>query len=114
MATENLALPLLEGGQSQKHVTVNEALRTIDAAAQLSVMSAGLSAPPVGADEGARYIVGPAATGLWGGHDGEIAIWRGGGWAFRERLSPCLKGRPGFWPFRWGGWGASSLPARWG
>lgn len=82
MATENLALPLLEGGQAQKHVTVNEALRTIDAAAQLSVMSAGLSAPPVGADEGARYIVGPAATGLWGGHDGEIAIWRGGGWAF--------------------------------
>ena len=46
MATENLALPLLAGGQSQKHVTVNEALRTIDAAAQLSVMSAGLSAPP--------------------------------------------------------------------
>jgi lysophospholipase L1-like esterase len=82
MATENLALPLLEGGQAQKHVTMNEALRQIDAAVQLSVTSALLNDPPSGAAEGARYIVGAAPTGLWGGHAGDIAIRRGGGWAF--------------------------------
>ncbi|MFT3809256.1 MAG: DUF2793 domain-containing protein [Micropepsaceae bacterium] len=82
MTTENLNLPLLEGGQAQKHVTVNAALRQIDAATQLSVTNASLSAPPSGAVEGAKYIVGAAPSGLWAGHAGDIAIRRGGGWAF--------------------------------
>ena len=82
MGTENLALPLLEGGQAQKHVTMNEALRVLDAAVQLNVTSATESTPPSGAAEGEAYIVGPAPGGLWAGHAGEIAIRRGDGWAF--------------------------------
>lgn len=42
----NLALPYLAAGQAQKHVTVNEALRLLDALVQAAVESAALSAPP--------------------------------------------------------------------
>lgn len=82
MTTENLNLPLLEGGQAQKHVTVNAALRVLDAAVQLNVLSASLSAPPGGAAEGDRYIVAPGASGAWSGEAGAVAEFRGGAWIF--------------------------------
>ena len=55
--TPSLGLPLVEGGQAQKHVTVNEAFTRLDALAQLSVISRTISAPPVGPAEGDQYIV---------------------------------------------------------
>ena len=82
MTTENLNLPLLEGGQAQKHVTVNAALRVLDTAAQLNVESAALTSPPGGAAEGERYIVAAGASGAWAGEDGSVAIRRGAGWIF--------------------------------
>ena len=51
--TANLALPLLEAGQAQKHVTVNEALARLDALVQLSVVSATTAAEPGAPAEGA-------------------------------------------------------------
>ena len=41
----NLVLPYLAANQSQKHVTVNEALRRLDTLVQITVQSAALAAP---------------------------------------------------------------------
>lgn len=76
----HLGLPFLEAAQAQKHVSVNEALRRLDAAVQLVVVSRVLTSPPGSPDEGARYIAGASADGAWTGHDGEIAVWSDGAW----------------------------------
>ena len=79
--TPLLGLPLLEAAQAQKHVTHNEALLLIDAVVQLSVISRGVSVPPV-AVEGARYLVAAAALGDWTGHAGHVALRAAGVWRF--------------------------------
>jgi len=80
--TPNLHLPYLAAAQAQKHVTHNEALRALDALVQLTVADRDLTAPPPSPVEGARHIVGPAATGPWSGTDGRIAAFQDGAWAF--------------------------------
>jgi hypothetical protein len=81
-STPILALPLILASQAQKHVTHNEALRLLDIVVQLSVLDWTLATPPVSPIEGDRYIVAPGATGVWAGHDGQIAAWWAGDWAF--------------------------------
>lgn len=78
----HLGLPFLEAAQAQKHVTVNEALRRLDALLHLSVVSRTLAAPPAEPEEGARYIVAADAEDAWEGHDGEIAARIDGAWMF--------------------------------
>lgn len=78
----NLRLPYLAANQAQKHVTVNEAFRFLDALVQLSIKSAALSAPPGSPADGNRYIVGAAPTGAWAGHATHVAAWQDGAWAF--------------------------------
>jgi hypothetical protein len=78
----NLALPYLGASQSQKHVTVNEGLRFLDVLVQIAVKSAALSAPPGSPDDGQRWIIGPAPTGLWAGRATQIAAWQDGVWVF--------------------------------
>ncbi|MDQ2080248.1 DUF2793 domain-containing protein [Xanthobacteraceae bacterium Astr-EGSB] len=85
----NLALPYLAAAQAQKHVTVNEALRLLDAVVMLAILDRDLAAPPPSPVDGARYIVGAGATGAWAGHTGAIAAWQDGAWTF---IAP----RPGF------------------
>lgn len=80
--TPNLGLPYLDAAQAQKHVTVNEGLRRLDALAQLAVESRDLAAPPAAPAEGQRWIVAAGATGAWAGHAGEVAAWQDGGWSF--------------------------------
>ena len=80
--TTNLQLPYLAANQAQKHVTVNEAFRDLDAIVQLSVKSATLATPPGAPADGDRWIVGPAPTGAWVGRAGNIAAWQDGAWAF--------------------------------
>ena len=80
--TPNLALPYLDAAQAQKHVTVNETLRRLDALLMLSILDRGLAAPPVSPVDGARYIVAASPTGAWAGHAGAIAAWQDGAWAF--------------------------------
>lgn len=82
----NLVLPYLAANQSQKHVTVNEALRCLDALVQVTVQSAALAAPPGSPSEGQRWIVAAAATGAWAGQSGKIAAWQDGAWAFYAPL----------------------------
>ena len=79
--TQRFGLPLLAGGQAQKHVTVNEALVRLDALSHLRLVSRGISAPTL-ADEGAVYAVAAGATGDWTGQDGRLAIHLNGGWSF--------------------------------
>lgn len=80
--TANLGLPLLSPSQAQKHVTVNEALGRIDAAAQLSVLSRSVSTPPGTAAEGDAYLVPVGAVNAWAGQAGRIAFYQNGGWVF--------------------------------
>jgi hypothetical protein len=82
MQTPNLSLPLVAAGQSQKHVTVNESLVTLDRLVQLAVESRTLTAPPGLPSAGSCYIVGPSPTGAWTGHAGEIASSSDGVWHF--------------------------------
>lgn len=80
--TPNLALPLVAAAQAQKHVTVNEAFRRLDAMVQLTVLDRDLAAPPSSPTEGDRYIVAGSPTGAWTGHSGDVAAYLDGDWLF--------------------------------
>jgi hypothetical protein len=80
--TPNLQLPYIMPAQAQKHVTHNEAIRALDAIVQIGVADRDLTAPPPGPSDGDRYIVAGGATGDWAGHDGAIAAYQDGAWAF--------------------------------
>lgn len=83
----NLALPYLQPAQAQKHVTVNEGLRRLDAVVQLSVISATNAAQPAAPSDGAVYILPAGKTGsAWGAMANEaLAYWRDGAW---EQITP--------------------------
>lgn len=80
--TTNLSLPMLVAAQAQKHVTVNETIQALDVLVQPSVLGRVESTPPVNPADGARYIIGEAATGAWAGHDDKLAVWQDGAWKF--------------------------------
>jgi len=82
--TANLALPLLAAAQAQKHVTVNEALVRLDAAAQGRALSADLGAPPVSPGFGDAYLVAAPASGDWAGRAGALAFHVNDGWSFAQ------------------------------
>ena len=79
--SDHLGLPFLDAGQAQKHVTLNEALRLLDALVQLSVRAIAAE-PPASPENGWRYIVGDDATGAFAGHESEIAIREDDAWRF--------------------------------
>lgn len=80
----NLELPYVEEAQAQKHVTVNEAFRRLDALVQLTVIDRTTTAPPGSPSEGDRYIIASPATGAWSGRVGEVAAYLDGAWAYFE------------------------------
>lgn len=80
--TPNLGLPYIDAGQAQKHVTHNEALRSLDTLVQLAVLDRDLTAPPLSPAEGQRWIVKTGATDAWSGHADHIAAWQDGAWQF--------------------------------
>ncbi len=79
--TPNLSLPYLEAGQAQKHVTLNESLRLLDAVTQLAVIAISAS-PPSEPDEGERHIVGASPSGAFAGHANAVAAFQDGAWVF--------------------------------
>lgn len=83
----NLALPYLTAGQAQKHVTVNDSFRRLDAIVQLAVVSATTTAQPGSPADGAVYILPSGKTGAaWGAMTtGALAYWRDGVW---EQVTP--------------------------
>ena len=85
MSTPNLGLETVPSNSLQPSVPINAALQVLDALVQLVIEDLDLTAPPVttGADTGRRWVVGPAATGAWSGHDDEIALCTGANlWRF--------------------------------
>lgn len=78
--TPRIGLPLLQPAQAQKHVTVNEALTRLDALAGLVLEGIGQVPVPAEPPEGACWVVGNGAGGVWAGQDGTIAIAANGGW----------------------------------
>jgi len=78
--TGNLGLSLLEAAQSQKHVTVNEALSRLDGICQMVLSGVEVTAPP-GTVSGV-WAIGAGASDAWFGQDGRIAIASNGGWEF--------------------------------
>jgi hypothetical protein len=82
--TAKLTLPLLEAAQAQKHVTVNEALVRLDAAAHLTLLSVSTATPPGLATEGDCYGVPTGAVNEWAGQAGRVAIHSNGGWQFLD------------------------------
>ncbi|MEO1043101.1 MAG: DUF2793 domain-containing protein [Pseudomonadota bacterium] len=77
-----LSLPYLAEAQSQKHVTVNEGLRRLDALVHASVLSANISAEPASPSDGDAYILSSGATGAsWAGQaQNTIAARQDGAW----------------------------------
>ena len=90
----NLQLPYLDGAQAQKHVTVNEGLRKLDALVLLAVEDKDLTAPPGSPSDGARYIPKATASGAWSGKENYVAHYVDGAWEFyspREGFSAYLR-----------------------
>ena len=75
-----LSLPYIQGGQAQKHVTHNEALRILDTLVLLHVIRTDMADPPAQSPTGDRYIVAAQATGAWAGKDHFIAVSDHGSW----------------------------------
>ena len=94
--TYQFSLPLVAAAQAQKHVTVNDALSRLDAVAQLRVTSTALATAPGSPIDGQAYVVAGSATGVWAGHEGDVAVFLNGGWIF----IPPLEG--------WSAWNEAS------
>lgn len=80
-----LTLPYILPNQAQKHVTMNESLRRLDALVQISVISMVETEPPADPTEGDRYVVADGGTGVWDRADGQLAAFQDGAW---ELYSP--------------------------
>ena len=81
--TPRHGLPFVIADQAQKHVTVNEGLRALDALVQLSVRSRVVAAQPGAPEEGEGYILPTGATGAaWEAmREGGVAVFQDGAWA---------------------------------
>ncbi len=74
--TSHLLLPLVFSHQSQKEVTVNEALTAIDALLNTGVVSMGVNTPPASPANGDVYVIGGSPTGQWEGKDNQISYFQ--------------------------------------
>lgn len=77
-----LSLPYVMPAQAQKHVTVNETFRRLDALTQLSVLSRVTAAEPGAPAEGDAYILPASPTGaVWSAYSANnIAVFQDGAW----------------------------------
>ena len=80
--TPNLVMSEIHDAQSAKHITHNDALRTLDSLVQAVIIDRDLTAPPGSPSDGDNYIVGASATGDWSTHDDEIAYYKSSAWEF--------------------------------
>ena len=84
--TVNNKIPFVPENTTDPAAGLNLSLLTIDMLLNLSVESIGDNTPPTTPSDGARYIVGTAATGAWLGHNNQLAMWIAapGYWQFRD------------------------------
>ncbi|MCI4661428.1 MAG: DUF2793 domain-containing protein [Neomegalonema sp.] len=88
--TPRLGLSLLVEGQSQKHITVNEALLSLEWYGLPTVKDRDLTAPPDDPVDGDAYLIAVGASGDWQGHGAEIALRVGGGWVYHAPVPGML------------------------
>lgn len=86
-STTRLQLPYLAADQAQKHVTMNDSLRRLDALVQLSVIDRTTSTPPASPTDGDAYIIGPSPTGAWITRADQITVRVNGSWVFFEPIT---------------------------
>lgn len=97
MATARFRLPLIQGGQSQKHVTHNTGLSLLDGILPGVVVSASTASPPPAPSDGEAYIV--PSGGVFGSvAEGHMAVRSGDAWvdvpaAFGHRVLVLDEGR---------------------
>ena len=87
MTTPIIAATEWGAAQASPWTAHNEALRRLEAAGRDAIIvDRDLTAPPGTCADGACYLVGGSATGLWSGQDGKMAIAVGtnaaNGWLF--------------------------------
>lgn len=80
--TPNLNLPYILSGQTQKHLSYNEALGILDSLCQLSCKSMTITTPVDNAEDGHSYIIPIESTGEWVDRLGQIALWQTDGWTY--------------------------------
>lgn len=82
MSSPRIGLSYLAPQQAQKHVTVNETFRRLDALVQLAAASASLAAEPASPAEGDIYVLPAGKTGAaWGAMaDGALAFFVDAAW----------------------------------
>ncbi len=82
MKTTHLKLPYLAADQAQKHVTLNESLRRLDAMVHMQVLRFHQNTPPATPQAGDHYVIGANPTGLWQGKASQMAHYVDGAWEF--------------------------------
>lgn len=82
--TDLLKFPLIDAGQSQKHVPHNEMVVMVDHLLHLDVKQVFLNTPPGSPTGGDRYVVGGSPTGAWAGKSYKIAAYIDGMWRFYD------------------------------
>lgn len=80
--TTKIGLTLIAAEQSQKHVTMNEALLRLDQLVQQTVINATTTVPPVSPATGDAYIIPAGATGEWAGKSTQVASYINGLWVY--------------------------------
>lgn len=80
--SERLSLAYVMEAQTQKHVTVNETFRALDALLHLTVQSRQVMAEPASPAAAEAYILPAGKTGTaWSGFtDDAVAVWQDGAW----------------------------------
>lgn len=80
--SSRLSLSFVAPAQAQKHVTVNETFRRLDALTQLTVRSRTISTQAATPSEGDAYILPAGASGdAWDNFsDGALAVFQDGAW----------------------------------
>ncbi|WOI53802.1 DUF2793 domain-containing protein [Parvularcula sp. LCG005] len=80
--SDRLSLPYVQAAQAQKHVTVNEATRALDALVHLSVISRSVTEQPAEPGQGDGYILSPDREGLQWGVMGaaSVAVFQDNAW----------------------------------
>lgn len=81
--TPKYGLTLVEEGQADAEVNVNDALNRIDLFTNIWILDRDLTDAPGGESNGDVYLVDGTGTGAWVGHDDELAGYMDG-WVFQE------------------------------
>ena len=82
--TPKTGLRGVDAGQSGANVLYNESMNRIDSLV-LNIINARLDTPPGSPAEGETYVIGTSPTGVWIGHDNEIATYFSG-WLYTTPL----------------------------